>query len=153
MDNRSANRAPRTEQESLNSQDFEGLRRGIFSTPGADGVTTEAAKGIGEAAVELAKDLNELEHAEEYVGTESELQVEERLAEDRADLQAEMGVGDPLTVKVMAKSQEELSKAVAPEVNKFLNQKSFRPAELQQVYRARAEQARGVFGRVLGERN
>lgn len=119
----------------------------IFSTPERDNVA-----GV-EIASELARDEDEALHAEKYVGAESQLQVRERLAEDQADLQAEMGVGDPLTVKIMAKSQEELSRAMMPMVNKIVNQPSFRPADLEKVYRDGAEKARGLFGRKLGERN
>lgn len=106
-----------------------------------------------EANRELARDEDQIEHAEKYVGVESELQATERLAEDQADLQAEMGMGDPLTVKVMARSQEELSQAMMPVVNKIVNQPKFRPADLVKVYNQGAEKARGIFGRKLGERN
>lgn len=118
----------------------------IFSTTELVGVEMEANK-------ELARDEDQIEHAEKYVGVESELQAAERLAEDQADLQAEMGMGDPLTVKVMARSQEELSQAMMPVVNKIVNQPKFRPADLVKVYNQGAEKARGIFGRKLGERN
>lgn len=110
----------------------------------------------GEIAQELGARVGEaleavLVNPEENVGEESELQIEERLQDDAEDAQAEQGVG--LGSEVVIKKQEDVAKAVVPEVEKLMAAKEFHPAQVEQLLRVGAARTLAIWGRKLGDRN
>lgn len=118
---------------------------------------TELGSGIGReilsAAGEVARDERELTQAQEFVGDESELQVKEREKDDQEDAQNEAGMGLAFENRIVAKNQEAVARMVTPEVDKMVNQKSFRPSDLERLYRHGVNTTLGVFNRRIGDRN
>lgn len=55
--------------------------------------------------------------------------------------------------RIVAKNQEGVAKMVAPEVDKLVGQKSFRPSDLERLYRQGVNTTLGVFNRKIGDRN
>ncbi len=108
---------------------------------------------VNRAETEIKRDEIELEHPEEVVGDESRLQVAEHLADDREDLEHELGQGLKFEVKATTKGQEEVTRKVVPEVDKIINKSSFRVRELEDVYRQGVNATLGVFNRRIGDRN
>lgn len=101
----------------------------------------------------LRKDERELTEAEDFVGEETQKQVGERLADDRADLMTEMGQGLALENRILAKTQEGVAKLVAPKVEQLVGQASYRPADLMRLYRQGVNETLSVFNRRIGDRN
>lgn len=105
------------------------------------------------ASSEIVRDEAELERPLEFVGEESAIQRQERLADDAEDLVSENGDGLGFVDKIVATNQEAIARAIVPEVNKIINRKSFRPAELLSLYRQGTNKTLGVFNRKIGGRN
>ncbi len=107
-----------------------------------------------ETAGELSRDQTEVENPELIVGEDTAVQRAEYLAEDREDLQRELGEGLKFEAKVAARSQEAVARAVMPQVEKMVSSKSFRPSDLERVYRQGVNSMLvDVLGRSVGERN
>lgn len=121
--------------------------QGIFSS-GEAGTAAEAA-----AEREILRDEAELEYPERFVGQESALQEQERLADDQEDMQSEEGKGLKFVDKIVTANQEAVAQAIVPEVNKIVNRKSYRPEELAQLYRQGVNKTLAVFNRKIGDRN
>ncbi len=111
----------------------------------------EQLQQLGEQ--ELARDERELTEAREFVGEESKIQTRERLADDLEDARNEAGMGLAFENRIVAKNQEGVAKMVAPEVDKLVGQKSFRPSDLERLYRQGVNTTLGVFNRKIGDRN
>lgn len=105
------------------------------------------------AVGEVARDERELTQAQEFVGEESRIQTEERLADDLEDARNEAGEGLGFENRIVAKNQEGVARMVAPEVDKLVNQKSFRVSDLERIYRHGVNTTLGIFGRRIGDRN
>lgn len=125
-----------------------GQKTGIYSSEQAGNTINNF-----EARQEIARDEAELEHPQGFVGEESNLQEQERLADDREDLASETGGGLKFVDKIVTTNQEAIAQAIVPEVNKIVNRKSFRPAELMGVYQQGVNKTLGVFNRRIGDRN
>lgn len=106
-----------------------------------------------EPQAEVARDELELTQAEDFVGEESRLQIKEREKDDLEDAQNEAGEGLGFENRIVAKNQESVARAVAPEVDKMINQKSFRVSDLMDLYRKAVNRMLGVFNRKIGDRN
>lgn len=128
----------------------EGMRSMVAMASGEEG---RSAEGLRRAEMEVRRDELELERPEEMIGEESRLQVAEHLAEDREDLQHELGQGLRFEVKATERGQEEVTRKVVPEVEKIVNRSSFRVRELEDVYRRGVNATLGVFNRRIGDRN
>jgi len=110
-------------------------------------------KEILSAAGEVARDERELTQAQEFVGDESETQVRERLADDLEDARNEAGEGLGFENRIVARNQEGVARAIAPEVDRMVNQGSFRPSDLYELYRRGVNATLEIFGRRIGDRN
>lgn len=123
-----------------------------------DGGRNETVKDGGVAEVltpagEVARDERELTEAQEFVGEESRIQTKERLADDLEDARNEAGEGLGFENRIVAKNQEGVARVVGPEVDKLVNQKSFRVSDLERIYRHGVNTTLGIFGRRIGDRN
>lgn len=87
------------------------------------------------AKQEILRDEDELEHPTDYVGDESALQTEERLADATENLRNEDNPKRDFEAKIATSSQEKIARSAIAEVDKIINHKRFLPAELQQAYR------------------
>lgn len=105
------------------------------------------------AARKVERDEQELTRAQEFVGDESKLQVKEREKDDLEDAQNEAGMGLAFENRIVAKNQEAVAWMVTPEVDKMVNQKSFRISELERLYRHGVNTTLGIFNRRIGDRN
>ncbi len=105
------------------------------------------------AVGEVARDERELTQAQEFVGEESRIQTEERLADDLEDARNEAGEGLGFENRIVAKNQEGVARMVGPEVEKMVSQKSFRVSDLERIYRHGVNTTLGIFGRRIGDRN
>lgn len=123
----------------------------------AEARSTEQPVGFGKeilsAVGEVARDERELTQAQEFVGEESKIQTRERLADDLEDARNEAGEGLGFENRIVAKNQEGVARMVAPEVDKLVNQKSFRVSDLERIYRHGVNATLGIFGRRIGDRN
>ena len=123
----------------------------------AEARSTEQPVGCGKeilsAVGEVARDERELTQAQEFVGEESKIQTRERLADDLEDARNEAGEGLGFENRIGAKNQEGVARMVAPEVDKLVNQKSFRVSDLERIYRHGVNTTLGIFGRRIGDRN
>lgn len=104
-------------------------------------------------AEEVARDEQELTRAEDFVGTESQLQIAERIKDDDEDARNEAGEGLGFENRIVAKNQEGVARLVTPEVDKMVNQKSFRPSDMERLYRDGVNAMLGIFNRRIGDRN
>lgn len=102
-------------------------------------------------AAELATDVQELEHPLETVGEASGLQQAQYLADDQEDLESEAGKG--YVGQIVVRSQEQAVEKILPELNKVINQKNYRPSELEEIYRKGRDATLAVFNRRIGDRN
>lgn len=119
-------------------------------------ISVEQAQQLGRNALnsaELARDRQEIEHPEQFVGEETDLQVKERLAEDQADYETEIGQGLALERSVVKKTQEGVAREVEATVSNFMRQKSPKIFELAQFRDAKMREILAGFDRVFGERN
>lgn len=105
------------------------------------------------AVGEVARDEQELTEAQEFVGEESKIQTQERLADDLEDARNEAGEGLGFENRIVAKNQESVARMVGPEVEKMVSQKSFRVSDLERIYRHGVNTTLGIFGRRIGDRN
>lgn len=104
-------------------------------------------------AGEVGRDERELTQAEEFVGTESRLQITERIGEDEEDARNEAGEGLGFENRIVAKNQEGVARTVTLGVDKVVAQKSFRPSDLEKLYREGVNSILKVFNRKIGDRN
>lgn len=124
-----------------------------------EGGQTSGTEQIGnglrniEASQEIARDEAELERPLEFVGDESPLQTQERLVDDQESMQNDEGKGLGFVDKIVAANQEAVAQAVIPEVNKIINHKSYRPAELMSLYQKFTNKTLAIFNRRIGDRN
>lgn len=116
------------------------------------GVVTETHERLTPVG-EVARDELELTQPESFVGDESKIQIKERLADDLEDARNEAGEGLSFENRIVAKNQEEVARAVAPEVDKLVGQASFRVKDLEKIYRQGVHAMLKVFNREIGERN
>ncbi len=141
------------------------VREGIFSSPNHGVLDTErianlgsigigaARRGEGDPTAELERDLQEEQKPEEFVGVETNRQVEERLQEDLEDAQNEAGAGLSFENRVAAANQEEVARAFVPEVDAILKKGNFVVDELVRAQREGSRAMLRTFGRALGDRN
>lgn len=87
----------------------------------------------------------------EIIGEETQLQVDERLHDDAEDAASEEIGG--LEHKIVAKNQEGVARAMIPEIDKIVDQKVYRPADLERAYRHGVNATLAVFNRKIGDRN
>ena len=111
------------------------------------------AREIGDTKKELARDDLELKEAERFVGEESSRQIDERKADDAADLRTESRKGLALENRVLADSQEKVAKAVAAEVDELMAQPQYRPMDLLRYYNRERGRSLLALGRRIGDRN
>lgn len=88
-----------------------------------------------EAAEELKRDENELVNSTEYVGVETQLQVDERLAREQENLKNENDPTRDFEARIASKSQEKIAHETMLEVNKIVNHKQFAPMDLVRLQR------------------
>ncbi len=89
----------------------------------------------GEVKQEILRDEDELSNPTDYVGVESELQVQERLADAKENLRNEDDPKRDFEAKIATSSQEKIAQSAIAEVDKIINHGHFSPFELQQAYR------------------
>ena len=89
----------------------------------------------GEVKQEILRDEDELLNPTDYVGVESELQVQERLADAKENLRNEDDPKRDFEAKIATSSQEKIAQSAIAEVDKIINHGHFSPFELQQAYR------------------
>lgn len=86
-------------------------------------------------------------------GTESELQIKERIAADQEDIANENGFS-PYAQRIMERNNERLTKETVMGVDRMIAENNFHPAQLdKKTNEARAEFLLKVFNRVFGIRN
>lgn len=88
-----------------------------------------------EAVQEILRDEDELVNSTEYVGVETPLQVDERLAREQENLQNEDDPRRDFEARVAHESQEKIARETMIEVNKIVNHKQFSPIELVRLHR------------------
>lgn len=90
----------------------------------------------------------------ELSGEESELLVRERLAEDREDIDNELGRNGRYVQNIMSRNSEEITTNVMTATDALTRQTSFRPNQLDlEVAQERTKYLKNVFNRILGSRN
>lgn len=103
----------------------QGERVALFSREIAENerVREIAETDNGYARNEIAPNLSS-------VGEEGGMEIAERLAEDRGNLQAELSPKLSFDAKIQNKNQEEIGEVMAAEVGNIARKKSFSPSEL-----------------------
>lgn len=141
-------------------RELQGLGRKVIASGELSGrgaergaIASVLAREIGDAKKELARDDLELEEAERFVGEESSRQIDERKADDAADLRTENRKGLALENRVLADSQEKVAKAVAAEVDELMTQPRYRPMDLLRYYNRERGRSLLALGRRIGDRN
>lgn len=142
------------------NRELQGLGRKVIASGELSGrgarrgaTASVLAREIGDAKKELARDDLELEEAERFVGEESSRQIDERKADDAADLRTESWKGLVLENRVLADSQEKVAKAVAAEVDELMAQPRYRPMDLLRYYNRERGRSLLALGRRIGDRN
>lgn len=142
------------------NRELQGLGRKVIASgelsgrgAGRGATASVLAREIGDAKKELARDDLELEEAERFVGEESSRQIDERKADDAADLRTESRKGLVLENRVLADSQEKVAKAVAAEVDELMTQPRYRPMDLLRYYNRERGRSLLALGRRIGDRN
>lgn len=103
---------------------------------------------------ELAVDEAELTEAENFVGTETQLQVGERLRDDREDYLTELGKGSPRDFKIMTANTERLTNEAMMAVQHLIKEEAVHPARLAQVrHKMMVSLLKDAYSRVFGDRN
>ncbi len=144
------------------ASEVEEMGRGMMTGTGvADGferVGAEMGAGVEQverkAAAKLGRVERELENPESAVGEASALQKQEYLQEDEEDLRNELGQGkNRFEQKIVVSNEKKIAEEVAGQVENLVNQKQFRPADLDGIFRRGTIAALGVMNREIGERN
>lgn len=144
------------------ASEVEEMGRGMMTGTGvADGferVGAEMGAGVEQverkAAAKLGRVERELENPESAVGEASALQKQEYLQEDEEDLRNELGQGENrFEQKIVVGNEKKIAEEVAGQVENLVNQKQFRPADLDGIFRRGTIAALGVMNREIGERN
>lgn len=97
--------------------------------------------GGQEAAQEIARDQAELEHPEEFVGAETPLQVDERLAREQENSQNEINPKRDLEAKIARRGEVAIAQAAMKEVEEITRKKNFSPLEVVRAYRKLGNEA------------
>lgn len=100
-----------------------------------EGRTMTAARELDEAALEVSEDQNRLENAGEFVGMQTELQVQEQQVADEENLRNELSPHRDSEAKIVHRSQEAIAGATMREVDAITRGKSFEPLAVLSVLR------------------
>lgn len=122
----------------------------MFALPGHERV--RSAEALEAARRELVRDEQEIMEPEKYVGEESALQVQERLAEDEADLKREL---DLETGKAkMTADGERLTKEAVKHIEEVIAKKAEQPRRLEEaLFLGMTKFLEQNYGRKFGDRN
>lgn len=114
---------------------------------GGDGDVTGNIDGVGNGAEiidsaaerEIKRDQAELTHPEEFVGDETELQIDERLKDQQENSLNEINPGRDFEAKIAAHSQERIAQTAMGEVEKLLKEKQVHPGKIVEIWRKRGD--------------
>lgn len=102
----------------------------------APGISQEAAREVLQAAErEIARDEDELVHAEDYVGEETAVQTRERLASEQENLLNEEDPDRDSEAKRMHQTQEKIAGQAMTQVDELMKNKVVSPADIEGVWR------------------
>ncbi len=88
------------------------------------------------------------------VGAETEVQVKERLAEDREDIENESGVNGEYVKNLMERNNKRLTDEAVQMVDRVISKNEYHPNVLdREVNNYRRRFLKEVFNRILGSRN
>ena len=105
-----------------------------------EGVEQRSAEIVDfEAAQEIARDQAELTHPEEFVGDETELQIDERLRDQQENSLNEINPGRDFEAEIAARSQERIAQTAMGEVEKLLKEKQVHPGKIVEIWRKRGD--------------
>lgn len=98
---------------------------------------------------------NEIDPNLSSVGEESKLEVNERLADDNENLRNELSGVKDFEAQIQAKKQEDIAKAMVPQVGNLLRRKSFAVNDVIELQRVGRDQTLLSFERPrkIGDRN
>ncbi len=97
--------------------------------------------GSQEAAQEIARDQAELERPEEFVGVETPLQVDERLAREQENSQNEINPKRDFEARIARRGEVAIAQAAMKEVEEITRKKNFSPLEVVRAYRKLGNEA------------
>lgn len=122
---------------------------------GRDGIESERVgrnEERRESNLEYARDLAERDG--DFLGAETQVQTEERLAEDREDVENELGLNGVYVKNLMDRNRKKITAETMAAVDKMIANDSYQPRELdQKMFKARTSFLGKVFGRSFGSRN
>lgn len=140
-----------TPQGGVTTEQAQALGRGAIF--GGNEISDQASRERIEAELMVSEDMNRERNPENFVGVETEMQIAERKAEDQEAMKAELGIGDPLTVRVTKSSLEGVAQEVAPQVDSLVKQPVYELDQLISIFQRGNLEALKAVGREIGGRN
>lgn len=105
---------------------------------------TEVENGYGAQAMEKAS----------LIGAETEIQAQERLAEDREDIANEQGLNGSYVKKIMDSNNKRITHDTVDAVDRMISRHDYHPGQLDELMtQNRTTFLKDVFNRILGSRN
>lgn len=98
-----------------------------------------------EARQELKLDQDELEHPEESVGDETELQINERLAGEKENFLNEINPKRDADAERVAGSQQAIAQVAMREVERLMGEKQMSPAKIMEIWRKQGDMVLNSF--------
>lgn len=90
----------------------------------------------------------------DLAGAETKVQSQEWLAEDREDIENELGLNGKYVKNIMDRNQKNLTAETVDVVDKIISKNNYHPSQLDEAVNSlRTNFLKDVFNRILGSRN